>query len=79
MVDEGMLIISDAAANITGGNTHQNIAGTFLITFDDQISLNCTPYVNHHGVLKKTPAVPAMAKIKLQAAFRSPWKDRALT
>jgi len=47
------------------GNTHLNIAGTFLITFDDQISLNGTPYVNHHGVLKKTPAVSAMAKINI--------------
>jgi len=58
-------IIIDAAANITGGNTHQNTAGTFLITFDDQISLNGTPYVNHHRVLKKTPAVHAMAKINI--------------
>jgi len=62
MVDEGMLIINDVAANITGGNTHQNIAGTFLINFDDQISLNG---LNHHGVLKKTPAVPDMAKINI--------------
>jgi len=60
MVDEGMLIINEAAANITGGNSHQNIAGTFLINFDDQISQIGTPYVNHHGALKKTPAVPAM-------------------
>jgi len=64
MIDEGMLILN-AAANITRGATHQAVFETFLITFYDKISLNGTPYINHHKVLKKAPAVPSMAKINV--------------
>jgi len=33
------------------------IAGTFLATYDDYVSLNGTRYVNHRGILRKKPAV----------------------
>ncbi|XP_039147613.1 uncharacterized protein LOC120284377 [Drosophila simulans] len=52
--------------NVVDSTRHkQIIAGTFLATYDDYVSLNGTRYVNHRGILKKKPAVSTSAVVNI--------------
>ncbi|XP_064540451.1 uncharacterized protein LOC135429895 [Drosophila montana] len=61
-IDEDVLIINSATVNVVNrtGNS-QTVTGTFLATYDEDVSLNGTRYVNHRGILRKKPAVSTSA------------------
>jgi len=66
LVDDGAVIINNAAANITdNAGFQQLVVGTYLLTFDDKVWINGTLFVNNYGVFKRKPVVQAVAQINI--------------
>lgn len=56
IVDDGVMIINDNTAvikNAEGSVT--TVTGTYLVTFDNEVSVNGSIFKNQKGMLKKTP------------------------
>lgn len=66
-VDDGIIIINDSTVVVTEENQGTRIInGTYLITFDNNVTINGSLYVNRNNVLMRKPGTPTFPSIVIQ-------------
>ena len=64
-IDDGMIIINNAIADVIENNSSNKINGTYLVTFDEKVTINDTTYVNLKGVSGKNAELPNIPNINI--------------
>lgn len=65
-IEEGIVIINEITANIEEKNSNARVInGTFLITFDDEVWINGTHFINYNNTKRKLPAIAASTLLNI--------------
>lgn len=65
VVDDGIIILNNVAANVTEAMETHSIQGTYLILFENEVTINFTKYVNRNGVTGRSPELANIQKIEV--------------
>ena len=63
VVDDGIIILNNVAANVTEAMETHSIQGTYLILFENEVTINFTKYVNRNGVTGRSPELANIQKM----------------
>jgi len=80
VIDDGGIIINDDTVNISGySSSASSISGSFLVNFDDEITINETPYTNNYGVFAVTAINVTKPREHLPSFIRWAWRYYGVT
>ena len=65
VVDDGIIILNNVAANVTEAMETHSVQGTYLILFENEVTINFTKYVNRNGVTGRSPELANIQKIEV--------------
>ena len=65
VIDDGILIINDATADIMEGSTNQRVTGTYLVIFDSEVTINASKFINIKGITGRKPELPNLPIINV--------------
>ena len=63
VIDDGILIINDATANIMEASANQRVTGTMI--FDYEVTINATKFINMKGITGRKPELPNLPIINV--------------
>lgn len=65
-IDDGIIVISDSVVNVEEDNHEKRtLNGTYLITFNNSVTINGSLYVNRNNVIKRKPGTPTFPLINV--------------
>ena len=67
-IEDGIIIINDSPFSITeDGVRSENPKGTYVITFETEVTINGTKHINRNGIMSKVPVTPNLSNINITA------------